>query len=67
MSESEKKTGAQAPDPAAIETDASKKGTSELADESLEGVAGGMRAAVPLVNHASSLKGLAEPCCLSQS
>lgn len=61
MADSEKKDG-QAPDTAPVAPEGK-----EIADESLESVAGGMGAAVPQVNHASLLKGLAEPCCLSQS
>ncbi|MDL2718811.1 MAG: hypothetical protein PT977_13750 [Acidobacteriota bacterium] len=58
MAESEKKDG-QVPEVAPIEADAK-----ELAEESLEKVAGGMGAAVPHFGHASSLKGPGDPCCL---
>jgi hypothetical protein len=39
----------------------------DLTDDNLDKVSGGMGVAVPQVNHASTLRGLAEPCCLSQS
>ena len=62
MAENEKKK--DDPLPEAAPTPADPK---ELADENLEKVSGGMGAAVPQFNRASSLRGLAEPCCLSQS
>jgi hypothetical protein len=61
MPENEKKDG-QVPEPVPAAADAK-----ELADENLEQVAGGMGAAVPHVDHASSLNSLATPVCLSQS
>jgi hypothetical protein len=60
MAESEKKDG-HVPEPAPATKDAK-----ELTDETLEHVAGGMGAAVPHFDQASSLSSLAKPVCLSQ-
>jgi len=61
MAENEKKSDGQAP-----ETVPTKAEANELPDESLDKVAGGMGAAVPRVDHASSLNSLTTPVCLSQ-
>jgi hypothetical protein len=60
MAESEKKKDDQAPEPVPPKT-----GANELADDSLDKVAGGMGAAVPHVDEAASLSGLATKVCLS--
>jgi hypothetical protein len=60
MADNEKKKDSEASEPAPSGADAN-----ELADESLEKVAGGMGAAVPHVDEAASLNGLATKVCLS--
>lgn len=62
MAQSEKKDG-QAPGEVPVAPDA-KESARELAEESLDRVAGGMGVAVPQVSHASLLKSQDEPCCL---
>jgi len=59
MAESEKK------DSQALEPVPTKADANELADESLDKVAGGMAAAVPHIDEAASLNGLATKVCLS--
>jgi hypothetical protein len=61
MSEGEKKDG-KVPEVKPVAADGK-----ELPDESLEQVSGGMAAAVPHIDGASSLDSLAKPVCLSQS
>ena len=59
MAEIEKKNDSPASEPVPSKSDAN-----ELADESLDKVAGGMAPAVPHFSHASLVKGPDDPCCL---